>query len=256
MTNKLLKGAWVTVKDSLLDREGTVTAHRPITEKEVAAWYQEQRDAIAAALVEGEYTFSIARDSAGESRLPPKSVGITLHKGIQYKVAKARCQVGLSYGNATGGMAAILDPLTGETGYIKRRWLDVVGATPIENVELGEATTTAVETYLETKAMTVSKDDVDAHIPHWLERVNEWRKAQHKARCPTLDYKPVEIAEGGRKYTKVVYESSVYCFIERATGEIYKAKSYKTPETNFPRGSIFVKDITHAVGDYGANYAT
>ncbi len=253
---KILKGAWVTVKESILNHKGEIRASRPITDEETAQWYQGQRDAIAAAIAAGEDTFSIARDSAGESRLPPKSVSFTLHKGIQYKVAKARCRVALSYGNATAGMTALLDPLSGETVYIKRHCLEVAGTTPVKDVELGEAAIAAVETYLETKAMTVSKDEVDAYIPHWLERVNEWRKERHTARCPNLDYKPVEIAEGGRKYTKVVYEGSVYCFIERATGEIYKARSYKTPETNFARGSIFVKDITHAVGDYGANYAT
>lgn len=254
MTGKILKGAWVVLKETALDRGGELLARRPTTAEETAQWYQKQRDAIAAAREAGEDTFSIAMDSGGESRLPPKSVAFTLHKGIQYKVAKARCRVGLSYGNAQTGMTAILDPLSGETVYVKRRCLEVVGTTK-EEVEVTDPTI-MVDTWREAQALSLDKDTVDAHIPAWLERVNEWRKTRHDTRFANLTYKPVEVAEGGRKYAKVVYDGSVYCFIERATGHIYKAKSYKAPETNFPRGSIFVNDTTHAVGDYGANYAS
>lgn len=254
MTGKILKGTWVVLKETALDGDGELLARRPITQTERDQWRQDQRDAIAAAREAGEDTFSIAFDSAGEPRLPPTSVAFMLHRGIRYKVAKARCQVSLGYGNPVTGMTALRDPLSGETVYVKRRCLEVAGATK-EEVEVADPTI-MVDTWSEARGLSVDKDTVDAHIPAWLERVNEWRKARHEARFSNLPYRPVEVAEGGRKYAKIVDTSGVYCFVERATGHIYKAKSYKAPETNFPRGSIFVNDIAHAVGDYGANYAS
>ncbi len=52
--------------------------------------------------------------------------------------------------------------------------------------------------------------------------------------------------KGGRKYVRIVRSNdrgysdrSVVCFIERSTGLIWKAASWKSPAKNFSRGSIF-----------------
>lgn len=50
--------------------------------------------------------------------------------------------------------------------------------------------------------------------------------------------------KGGRKYVRIVRADadgsgrSVKCFVEKATGLIWKAAGWKAPEKNFPRGSI------------------
>lgn len=61
---------------------------------------------------------------------------------------------------------------------------------------------------------------------------------------------PRLVVEGGPKYARVVKREvntdgrlakrgSVYCFIERETGTILKAASYKAPEKKNPRGNIY-----------------
>ncbi len=45
-------------------------------------------------------------------------------------------------------------------------------------------------------------------------------------------------AEPGRKFIRVLVGSSVYLFIEKATGDIYKAASWKAPAKGV-RGSIW-----------------
>lgn len=48
---------------------------------------------------------------------------------------------------------------------------------------------------------------------------------------------------GGSKYVRIVRasgsSSSVHCFVEKSTGKIWKAASWKAPAKNFSRGSIF-----------------
>ncbi len=53
------------------------------------------------------------------------------------------------------------------------------------------------------------------------------------------------IAKGGRKYAKVQvqrrgdrFSTSVVCFIDKATGDIWKAASWKAPALNFTRGNV------------------
>ena len=49
--------------------------------------------------------------------------------------------------------------------------------------------------------------------------------------------------EAGSKYVKVVSVSwgsrSVHSFVEKATGNIWKAASWKSPARNFVRGNVF-----------------
>lgn len=55
---------------------------------------------------------------------------------------------------------------------------------------------------------------------------------------PTLSVDP-----GGRKYLRIVkscgISRNVECFVERATGLIWKAAGWKRPCLNFPRGTIY-----------------
>jgi hypothetical protein len=94
------------------DEAGTVQASRPITEEEVRDWYNSDA--------------SKGMTSAGETKLPPQSRQITLHRDRVYHVLRARCRVRLGWGNPTPGMAKILCTETGETAYIKRALLILV----------------------------------------------------------------------------------------------------------------------------------
>jgi hypothetical protein len=94
------------------DERGTVESQRPITSKETDAWYSSDA--------------SKGMNSAGETKLPPQSVHVTLHRDRAYQVLRARCRVRLGWGNPTPGMAKILCTHTGEETYIKRELLEVI----------------------------------------------------------------------------------------------------------------------------------
>ena len=93
------------------DERGIVRSARPTTREEQAAWY----DTDAAK----------GMTSAGETKLPPQSVGITLHRDRVYTVLRARAAVRLGWGNKTGGMVKILCTETGEETYVKRDLVEV-----------------------------------------------------------------------------------------------------------------------------------
>ena len=83
-------------------------------------------DAIAEARDNGEDTFHLAFNDAGETRLPPQTTQVRMPIDGEFIVERARCQVQLGWGNATPGMARILNPETGEHSFVKREMLEVV----------------------------------------------------------------------------------------------------------------------------------
>ena len=94
------------------DERGTVESLRPVTHEETQAWYASDA--------------SKGMDSAGETKLPPQSRTVILHRDRIYRVLRARCRVRLGWGNPTPGMAKILCTHTGEETYINRDLLEVV----------------------------------------------------------------------------------------------------------------------------------
>lgn len=98
--------------NALNDENGTVAGRRPITQEETEAWYASDA--------------SKGLDSAGESKLPPRSVWLTLHRDRVYHVIRARCRVALGWGNPTPGMTELMCAQTGETAFIKRDLLEVL----------------------------------------------------------------------------------------------------------------------------------
>lgn len=99
---------------------------RPSTIEEQESWRQSRRDAIAEAHAQGEDTFHIAFDDAGESRLPPRATQVSIPIDGEFIVERSRCRVRLGWGNPEPGMARILNPETGEHTFVKREMLEVV----------------------------------------------------------------------------------------------------------------------------------
>ncbi len=93
------------------DEAGTVQSSRPVTAEETAAWYDSDA--------------SKGMNSAGESKLPPQSRSVTLHRDRVYTVLRARASVRLGWGNKTGGLTKILCTETGEETYVKRDLIEV-----------------------------------------------------------------------------------------------------------------------------------
>ena len=94
------------------DSEGLVRSYCPMTDEEREAWYEKP----------GNRGF----DSAGESKLPPVSRPVMLHRERTYIVLRARARARLSYGNATPGLAKLLDTVTGDETYVKRHLVEVI----------------------------------------------------------------------------------------------------------------------------------
>ena len=107
---------------------GYAVANYHYTAADTAAWRANQIKAIAEAREAGEDTFSIAMDSAGESRLPPQGGCTKLFAGTAYRVLRARCRESFSYYNATGGWTKLLDLNTGREVYIDMTKLQKVEA--------------------------------------------------------------------------------------------------------------------------------
>ena len=94
------------------DERGTVESHRPVTPEETANWYASDS--------------SKGMNSAGETKLPPQSAHVLLHRDRVYQVLRARAAVRLGWGNKTGGLVKILCTKTGEETYVKRHLVEVV----------------------------------------------------------------------------------------------------------------------------------
>jgi len=94
------------------DEAGTIPSHRPVTPEETSVWYNSDA--------------SKGMNSAGESKLPPQSTYIPLHRDRIYEILRARCRVRLGWGNPVGGMAKVLCTHSGEETYIKRELLEVI----------------------------------------------------------------------------------------------------------------------------------
>ena len=88
------------------DAAGLVEGSRPITKEETRAWYDSDA--------------SKGMTSAGETKLPPRSVYVPLHRDRIYQVIRARCRVSLGYGNPTPGMVKLLCTHSGSEAYVKR----------------------------------------------------------------------------------------------------------------------------------------
>ena len=96
------------------DERGLVEGGRPTTPEERASWYASDA--------------SKGMTSAGETKLPPQSIVMHLHKDRLYTVLRARARVRLGWGNAKGGYTKVLCTVTGEEVYVKRNLLEVVDA--------------------------------------------------------------------------------------------------------------------------------
>ena len=87
----------------------------------------------------------------------------------------------------------------------------------------------------------------------FLEMVTENSNFHYKTRFSSLT-PPTYTVMSGRKYDKVTNGSSVYCFVEKATGNVYKPAGWRAPYTkgnNPVRGNIFNVSSYENADPYG-----
>ena len=99
-------------------------------------------------------------------------------------------------------------------------------------------------------------ENFDTALNNWIERAQQIIIDDHKKHGFTIPYTVLSIDPGGIKFIRIVatYHNnrSVHCFIERSTGNVLKAASWKAPAKH-ARGNIFQVG-REGVGAYGANY--
>ena len=91
------------------------------------------------------------------------------------------------------------------------------------------------------KTQVDNKDDYSTALTKMVHRIDEQYGEYYEKTLTNLTYEPVEI-KSGRRFDKLIQGSSVYCFVEKDTGNVYKPASWRAPYTkgNTPvRGSIY-----------------
>ena len=92
-----------------------------------------------------------------------------------------------------------------------------------------------------TKTIVGNKDDYSTALQKMIDRIDEQYGEYYEKTLPNSTYTPITINKG-RRFDKLVQGSSVYCFVEKSTGNVYKSQTWKQPYTkgkNCVRGSIY-----------------
>ena len=88
-----------------------------------------------------------------------------------------------------------------------------------------------------------NKDKYSKAMSEFMGRIDEQYGEYYEKTLTALKYEPIRVNRG-RRFDKLIQGGSVYCFVEKNTGNVYKAASWKAPYTkgNNPiRGSIYDK---------------
>ena len=91
------------------------------------------------------------------------------------------------------------------------------------------------------KTQVDNKDDYSSALSKMVHRIDEKYGEYYKKTLTNLTYEPVEV-KSGRRFDKLTQGGSVYCFVEKSTGHVYKPASWRAPylKGNSPvRGSIY-----------------
>ena len=86
-----------------------------------------------------------------------------------------------------------------------------------------------------------NKDDYSTALTKMIDRIDEQYGEYYEKTLPNSTYTPITINKG-RRFDKLVQGGSVYCFVEKSTGDVYKSQTWKQPYTkgnNCVRGSIY-----------------
>ena len=133
---KIRKGGLVKLNAECIERlehrfmfepEGTMHLHAQSKppQDDADRWAKERREAVAECSANGEDAWHITMNDAGESRLPPTSVGVKIYPDRAYQVLRARIVGRFNY-HRQPGMCMILDLETGREVYVYRRDVEAV----------------------------------------------------------------------------------------------------------------------------------
>ena len=91
------------------------------------------------------------------------------------------------------------------------------------------------------KTQVGNTDDYSTALSKMIDRIDEQYGEYYKKNLSNLTYRGISVNKG-RRFDKLVLDNSVYCFVEKSTGDVYKSATWKQPYTqgkNPVRGSIY-----------------
>ena len=123
-------------------------------------------------------------------------------------------------------------------GYgIKCQDLEAVG----KQLQKDKKMINGIKPEVSVKTQMDNKDDYSTALTKMIDRIDEQYGKYYEKTLPNSTYTPITINKG-RRFDKLVQGGSVYCFVEKSTGDVYKSQTWKQPYTkgnNCVRGSIY-----------------
>jgi hypothetical protein len=104
--------------------------------------------------------------------------------------------------------------------------------------------------------MAIANPEVEFHLDGFLKQCNEMLKEHYDSKFDgKLAAPDIKVYPGG-KYYKVAkkdnsHNESVWFFVSKEDGNIWKAASWKAPAKNFPRGNILEDVAKDVISVYG-----
>jgi hypothetical protein len=104
--------------------------------------------------------------------------------------------------------------------------------------------------------MAIANPEVEFHIEGFIKQCDDMIKEYYELKLPTLDVPKLKLYVGG-KYYKVAKRGdgpnneSVWFFVDKEEGNIWKPAGWKAPAKNFPRGNILSDNAKDVIGIYG-----
>jgi len=105
--------------------------------------------------------------------------------------------------------------------------------------------------------MAIANPEVEFHLGNFVENCQAMLDEHYNhPRWQNLEAPEVRVKEGGKYYkiSKKEHRSSsesVWFFVSKEDGLIWKPASWKAPAKNFPRGNILEDKVKDVIGIYG-----
>lgn len=103
--------------------------------------------------------------------------------------------------------------------------------------------------------MAAANPEVEFHLPEFINECLEMLKEHYESKFSNLKVPEIKVYPGSKYYKIAKVDNSrnesVWFFVSKEDGLIWKAASWKAPARNFPRGSILEDKAKDVIGVYG-----
>ena len=103
--------------------------------------------------------------------------------------------------------------------------------------------------------MPAANPEVEFHLPDFINECVEMLHEYYEARLKNLTPPDIKVSEGAKFYKVYkaggMHHTSVWFFVSKEDGLIWKPASWKAPARNFPRGCILEDKAKDVIGIHG-----